>query len=86
MNVVEKKTHNKCKQTNIEKLNVTNVSISLSDREYVNTTSMYMETVVVQTEMHEIPEVVDDAFEEDTDFNLCPRCWNETSLLRICYL
>ena len=39
-----KKTHNKCKQTNIEKLNVTNVSISLSDREYVNMTSMYMET------------------------------------------
>ena len=25
--------------------------------------------------MHEIAEVVDDAFEEDTDFNLCPRCW-----------
>ena len=25
--------------------------------------------------MHEIAEVVDDAFEEDDDFNLCPRCW-----------
>ena len=85
-----KKTHNKCKQTNIEKLNVTNVSISLSDREYVNTTSMYMETdenlnaAIVLKWLQE--NVVDDAFEEDTDFNLCPRCWNETSLLRICYL
>ena len=25
--------------------------------------------------MHEIAEVVDDAFEEDTDFNLCPWGW-----------